>query len=68
MNIRRLLFSYRSNNRLIIVTVGVLAITFSLLINNLLLSALFHDHISAAYIKAVPAAGGPTFSDANLKA
>jgi hypothetical protein len=40
MNIRRLLlFSYRNNNRLIIVTVGVLAITFSLLINNLLLSA-----------------------------
>jgi glucose/arabinose dehydrogenase len=68
MNIRRLLFSYRNNNRLIIVTVGVLAITFSLLINNLLLSALFHDHISAAYIKAVPAAGGPTFSDPNLKA
>src|SRR6266496_6494340 len=68
MNIRRLLFSYRNNNRLIIVIVGVLAIAFSLLINNLLLPALFYDHISAAYIKAVPTSGGPTFSDPNLKA
>ncbi len=69
MNIRRSIFLYRTNNnRLIIVTVGVLAITFCLLINNLLLPTLFYDHISAAYIKAVPTAGGPTFSDPNLKA
>jgi aldose sugar dehydrogenase len=69
MNIRRLLFSYRNNNnRLIIVIAVVLAIAFSLLINNLLLPSLFYDHISAAYIKAVPTAGGPTFSDPNLKA
>jgi glucose/arabinose dehydrogenase len=68
-NKRLLLLSNLNNIRLPIFVVGVVAITtFFLLINNLLLPDLLYDHMSAAYIKAVPAAGGPTLSDPNLKA
>jgi glucose/arabinose dehydrogenase len=70
MTIRRSLLSYSNNNRrlFVVVAVVVVATTFFLLINNLVLPYIFYNHMSAAYIKAVPTAGGPTFSDPNLKA
>jgi glucose/arabinose dehydrogenase len=66
MTIRRSLLSYSNNNRRLFAV--VVATTFFLLINNLVLPYIFYNHMSAAYIKAVPTAGGPTFSDPNLKA
>src|SRR6266487_1311027 len=65
MTIRRLLLSHRNNNRLFI-TVGVVATIFFLI--NYSLLPYFFNHTSSAYVKAVPTAGGPTFSDPNLKA
>jgi len=67
LSIRTLLSSYHNNRLFIIIIVVGVASTIFFLINNLLLPYLFHNHISA-YIKAVPTAGGPTFSDPNLKA
>lgn len=48
--------------------VAVAITTISLLISSSFLPFTFHEHTAAAYVKATPTSGGPTFIDPNLKA
>lgn len=48
--------------------VSVAITTMSLLVSSSFLPFTFHEHNAAAYVKATPTSGGPTFIDPNLKA
>ncbi|HEY7571979.1 MAG TPA: PQQ-dependent sugar dehydrogenase [Nitrososphaeraceae archaeon] len=48
--------------------ISVAITTIFLLFSSSFLSFTFHDHNAAAYVKATPTSGGPTFNDPNLKA
>lgn len=64
MTIRRFPLSDRHNKYGLLIVV----VMATILVNNSILSYTFHDHVAAAYVKATPTAGGPTFTDPNLKA
>jgi aldose sugar dehydrogenase len=64
MTIIRLL--YYSRQQFVVASLAIVT-TFFLLTSNLLLSYFLYNHSSAAYTKAVPASGGPTLKDSNLK-
>ena len=48
--------------------VAVAITTIFLLVSSSFLPFTFHEHAAAAYVKATPTSGGPTFNDPNLKA
>jgi glucose/arabinose dehydrogenase len=52
----------------IVLHVSVAITTMSLLVSSSFLPFTFHEHNAAAYVKATPTSGGPTFIDPNLKA
>ncbi len=52
----------------IVLHVSVTITTMSLLVSSSFLPFTFHEHNAAAYVKATPTSGGPTFIDPNLKA
>src|SRR5215467_1226870 len=52
----------------IVLHVSVAITTMSLLVSSSFLPFTFHEHNAAAYVKATPTSGGPTFIDPNLTA